>query len=176
MKIPQCEKEQDVLDALRSGRWAGPWGEEIRRHASECPVCAEVVLVAEALRRQDELAQPEIRLPSPGLVWWRAQLATRRAAAQQATRPISLVARVAQALGIFSLVGFVLYDWPQIFGWLGGAKHLVRVPRSFPAVPAWIQRSAGFLTTPPASWILLASTSALLVLMALAVYAVWREE
>ncbi len=89
MKLPQCDREQEVVDALRSGRWASGWGEEIRQHAAVCAVCAEVALVAQEFQREAELARAELQqpgagLPSAGLVWWKAQL--RRAPRRRAAR------------------------------------------------------------------------------------------
>src|SRR5215469_9908643 len=109
MKIQQCDREQNVIDALKSGRWAGPWGEEIRKHAAGCAVCSEVVLVALAMRRENESTQAEMRLPSAGLVWWKAQLAARRAAEQRATQPIAWAERMAQFVGVLTALGLVLW-------------------------------------------------------------------
>ena len=85
MKLPHCDREQEVVGALRSGRWASAWGEDLRQHVAVCAVCAEVAYVAQEFQREEELARDELRqpgagLPSAGLVWWKAQLAARRAA------------------------------------------------------------------------------------------------
>ena len=123
MKLPQCDREQEVVDALRSGRWASAWGEEIRQHAAVCAVCAEVALVAQEFQREAELARAELQqpgagLPSAGLVWWKAQLAARRAAEQRAAEPMMLVERVAYALGALAALGLGVWQWPRIAGWL----------------------------------------------------------
>jgi len=110
MKLPHCDREQEALDALRSGRWGSAWGEQIRQHAAACAVCAEVALVAQEFQRENELARTELQqpvggLPSAGLVWWKAQLAARRAAERRAAAPIVLVERVACALGSLAALG-----------------------------------------------------------------------
>ena len=53
-----------MLDAVRSGRWASAWGDEIRTHAAACAVCAEVALIAEAFQREEELAKAELERPA----------------------------------------------------------------------------------------------------------------
>jgi len=187
MKIEQCDREQAVLDALVSGRWATPWGEEIRQHAASCAVCSEVVLVAEALRREEQFAQAEVRLPSAGFVWWKAQLAARRAAEQRAAQPIALVERAAQALGALSAFGLGVWQWPRIAGWLRGAKVLARVPTISAAANAssgaaagdWTHRlvqTLGQVFSQPSGYLLLVSAGACLTLIAFAAYVVWREE
>ena len=142
MRVPQCDREQQVLDALQSGRWAGPWGEEIRKHAAACAACSEVVLVAEALRHEEELAQTEVRLPSAGLVWWKAQLAARRAAEERAAQPIAWVERMVQVFGALALLGMALWQWPRILGWLGGSKTLMRMPESSLGMADWARESS----------------------------------
>jgi hypothetical protein len=175
MRIPQCDREQEVLDALRAGRWAGPWGEDIRRHAAACRVCAEVVLVAQAIQCEDSQAQAEVRLPSVGLVWWKARLAARRAAEERAAQPIALVERMAQLLGALTLLGLGFWQWPRIASWLTGAKVLTRVPTGRDGVTEWVSRFAQSFSQ-SSGFLLLASASTFLILLAFTAYVVWREE
>ena len=140
MNIPQCQREQEVLDAVRSGRWSGPWGEELRRHAAVCPACAEVAMVAAALGSAYEDACAEARLPSAGLVWWRAQLAARRAADKRAAQPIALAERAAQAAAAFSAVGLTVWQWPRIAGWWSAAQAYTSGPEPVPDASAWLGR------------------------------------
>jgi hypothetical protein len=187
MKLEQCDREQAVLDALSSGRWATPWGEEIRQHAASCAVCSEVVLVAESLRREERSAEAEVRLPSAGLVWWKAQLSARRAAEQRAAQPIALVERFAQAVGALSAFGIGVWQWPRIAGWLGGAKLAARAPAGSPAASAAAGAAAGDWThqllqgvsqvfSQPSGYLVLVSAAACLTVIAFAAYVVWREE
>jgi hypothetical protein len=179
MTVPQCDREQQVLDALQSGRWAGPWGEEIRKHVAACAVCSEVVLVAEALRHEEELAQTEVRLPSAGLVWWKAQLAARRAAEERAAQPIAWVERMVQVFGALALLGTGLWQWPKILSWLGGSKTLMRMPESSLGMADWAREfflgvAQDFGRSP--GYLLLGSAAVFLTLVVSAAYAVWREE
>lgn len=190
MKLEQCDREQAVLDALTSGRWATPWGEEIRQHAASCAVCSEVVLVAEALRCEAQSAETEVRLPSAGLVWWKAQLAARRAAEQRAAQPIALVERFAQAVGALSAFGIGVWQWPRIAGWLGGARLAAHAPASSPTTSAaagaagtgagdWTHQLLQGLSqvfSQPSGYLVLVSAAACLTVIAFAAYVVWREE
>jgi hypothetical protein len=186
MKLPQCDREQEVVDALCSGRWASEWGEEIRQHAAVCGVCAEVALAAQEFQREAELARVELQqpgagLPSAGLVWWKAQLAARRAAEQRATEPIMLVERAAYALGTLAALGLGVWQWPRIAGWLHGTETAASLPR-FAAMPdysssgAWLHRLAQAWTGQTPTYLLAASAAAFLALMVFAVYVVWQED
>lgn len=184
MKIPQCHREQEVLDAVRSGRWSGPWGEEIRRHAVGCAVCAEVASVAEAMLQEHDLAQAEVRLPSAGFVWWKAQLAARRAAEERAAQPIALVERFAQALTLLGAFALALWQWPRISAWLGDAESVAsRHTAAVPATGQWAGRIdmlthsvAQGLGGQSSVYLVAATAAALLALMALTAYVVLREE
>ena len=182
MKIPQCHREQEVLDAVRSGRWSGAWGEEIRTHAAGCAACAEVALVAEALLQEHHLEQAEVRLPSAGLVWWKAQLAARRSAEARATQPIALAERFAQAAVLLTALGLALWQWPRISGWLGtkvagGHTSSWAIPGEWTdRIGRLLQSVAQGLGGQSSGYLLIASVGALLALMAFAAYVVLREE
>ncbi len=113
-----CEKEQQVLGAVRSGRWDDESNSPLRLHAASCPACADVALVAQFLHQDIDRAGTQARLPEAGLVWWKAQLLARRAAAERATQPIALVERVACAWGLLSLLGVAVWRWPEIGVWV----------------------------------------------------------
>jgi hypothetical protein len=185
MKLPQCDREQEVVDALRSGRWASAWGQDIRQHAAVCSVCSEVAFAAQALQHemnlaQAELQQPDAGLPSAGLVWWKAQLAARRAAEKRAAEPMVLVERIAFVLGALAVLGLGAWQWPRIAGWF----HRVGTPpvSRFSSMPDYsssgdlLHRFAQAWTTQTPDLLLAASAAAFLTLMVFAAYVVWRED
>ena len=170
MKLPSCDREQEVLDALRSGRWASVWGEEIRQHVAACAVCAEVASVVQEFQKEGELARAELQqpgatLPSAGLVWWKAQLAARRAAAERAAEPIVLVERAASVLVILAAVGLGIWQWPRIAVML---EYFVDAEWPHRLLQGWFGQTPNLL--------LAGSAAACLTLVALAAYVVWREE
>jgi hypothetical protein len=104
-----------------------------------------------------------------------ARPTARRVAEERATQPIALVERMAQCFGALSFLGLVLWEWPRIARWLSGAKVLTRVPTGLDGATEWVSRfvqsfgqSSGFL--------LLASASTFLILLAFTACLVWREE
>ena len=43
MKTVDCGREDDVLDALTSGRWPDRADDELRSHVATCAICADVI-------------------------------------------------------------------------------------------------------------------------------------
>ena len=183
MNLPQCDREQEVLDALRSGRWASAWGAELRQHAATCAVCAEVAFVAQEFRREAELAPAELPagLPSAGLIWWKAQRAARREAEQRAAEPILLVERAAYALGALVTLGLGIWQRPRITAWLHHSpspapSHPLMALSEHPSSGDWLHRLAPSWPAQAQLFLLAASAVAFLTFMAFAAYAVWRED
>ena len=74
----------------------------------DCPVCAEMIAIATRIQADFEQATTQARVPTPEIVWWRAQMRAREDAARVAARPIvfTQAVAVAAAIGlIISLVG-----------------------------------------------------------------------
>lgn len=99
-----CDREQKVSEAVRSGTW----DPELRDHARHCPICADVLLVTEFLQNEAEVAGAEAPLPSAGVIWWKAQLASRHSAVARATRPIKFMRNLACLVGVGAVVWFLL--------------------------------------------------------------------
>jgi hypothetical protein len=118
MIVDHCEREAAVLEALQAGRWPDACDKELRAHVAQCALCAEVVLVAKVLRQEDATALAQAHLPAPGLVWWKAQIRARRAAAERAAAPITMVERLAAACVVLSLLGLAIWQWDRVeSGW-----------------------------------------------------------
>jgi len=117
MKVEQCDWEGAVLETLQAGCWPGGCDDELRSHVAQCANCTEVVMVAQVLRQADAAARAEARLPAPGLVWWKAQIRARRAAAERASEPIAIVESVAGVCGVLSLLALAIWQWSRIASW-----------------------------------------------------------
>lgn len=115
MKVQHCQRETEVLAAIRSGAWANPLNDALRRHVADCPVCAEVLLVARFLACDD--ASVEAVLPEAGLVWWKAQMRARREAAERAAQPIAIAEKVACAWGLLAAAAVIVWQWPRLAAW-----------------------------------------------------------
>ncbi len=169
MKLPQCENEQAVAEALRRGHWPEACDAALRAHVEGCAVCSETVLVAEALREEQASLLADVKLPDAGLVWWKAQLRARREAAELATRPIALAERFALACALATLLAFVAWKWAGVHAWLdrfvnfghSDAHWLVSL-----VINSWNQPTTLFF----------ASASLLVLFMACLVYALWAEK
>jgi hypothetical protein len=70
----------------------------------ECPECGPLVLLAEQVRLELDETRREARVPTPEIVWWRAQMRAREDAARKAARPIVFT----QALAIAALIGLLI--------------------------------------------------------------------
>ena len=70
----------------------------------DCPVCGPLLALAEEIRREFEDTQRHVRVPTPEIVWWRAQMRAREEAARTAARPIVFT----QALAVAALVGLLV--------------------------------------------------------------------
>jgi hypothetical protein len=111
-RLAGCPRESEVIAAIAAGRFAA--AAELREHADGCVACAEARDMAETMRALERETLDDVRLPSAGQVWWRAQLRARREAQQAAARPVM----IAQGLGaavILGLIAAVLsWQWPLI--------------------------------------------------------------
>jgi len=88
MTLKPCTREKEVTEVLGRGAWHDGCGAELRAHAGACRRCSDLVLVPEAFQRARSGAIGAASLPSPGSLWWRAQLRRRNAAVERVGRPI----------------------------------------------------------------------------------------
>ncbi len=160
MYLASCENEQAVAEAVRSDRWTP----RLRAHTAECPVCAEVALVAQLLRQEDELARVKALLPNVGQIWRKAQIRSRQEAAEKAVQPIAVAERIGYASGILALVAVLAWRWPQVLESLD--RLSARWANAF-ASDHW-----------PGEWnlVLAVSTAAFLLFIGLAGYLVHTED
>ena len=155
-RLPECRHEADLVAAVTSGRWPSAVDQALRDHVASCPVCADVLQVAEVMTAIEQETLADTRLPSPGQVWWRAQVRARREAAAVAARPVM----VAQAVGAATAIGLVA---GAIRG--NGPRSRWRLARGWPIRLASIDLGL-------AAWLGVAMAA---VLGPLAIYAAVRE-
>ena len=113
MSAMECDREIEIVEAVTCGRWPAGADEELQSHAAACPVCMDVVQVSLTLTQDRSNGLLSARVPSAGLVWWRAEMRARRDAVERATRPMRLVEWTALAC-VLAAVGVFLY-------WIGPA-------------------------------------------------------
>jgi hypothetical protein len=126
-----CIREEDVLDAIASSRWPSRCDEELRTHVRNCAVCADLAEVAEAFVTDRDVARSEARVPSAGVVWWRAQLRAREAAARAAGRPVAFIQGIAASVAVWLVVALFraipadyVTDWRT---WAAGLLPSVKI-------------------------------------------------
>ena len=110
MTMTECNREPEILEALVTEQWP----EELRRHASGCPVCGDLALVAALFRDDRDDAWSHARLPTSGQIWWRATLRRRAEAGAAAARPITLLQGVAGACAAGACAAVITRAWSSI--------------------------------------------------------------
>ncbi len=158
MNVSHCEKEQAILAAAQSGRWE----DELHAHAAACPVCADVVLVAQFMQNLAEEAGAEAALPDAGRIWWKAQLLAKQAAVERATLPIAIVEKIAYACAALALAAGVVWTWPLMSNWLAQVRT------------AWTLVFSASTFSP--HLLLLTSAGLFLFLLLSLLYTVWAEQ
>jgi len=88
MTLRPCPRQSDIRQLLASGHWPHACPADLRAHLSDCRSCADLLLVTQAFQQSRSAAATEVRLPTPGAIWWRAQLRSRNAAVERVGKPI----------------------------------------------------------------------------------------
>jgi hypothetical protein len=139
MTFRACSYEKELAQALKDGHWPQSCGEELRAHVNECGKCGDLILVTQtfqgARRESERVASADCSpsLLSPSLLWWRAQLRRRNAAADRVSRPITIAQTFAWLVTLLVGVVFVASQYRHGLRWmswwselaLGRALHLL---------------------------------------------------
>lgn len=113
MNSSECIHEQDVVNAVLSGRWAAV-DDELSAHVAHCAVCREVADVAVVLRADHDQARGDVHVPVAGQVWWRSAVRARLESAQAATRPMTWLHGMTAAITIGVMLALLGAVWPVI--------------------------------------------------------------
>ncbi|HEY0872094.1 MAG TPA: hypothetical protein VGD94_01385 [Vicinamibacterales bacterium] len=123
MRNHTCPHEHELLDALQTSRPAD-LPEPLHEHVAGCARCSETLSVVGALLAEREALMREAAVPSSAIVWWRAQMRSRREAAAAAARPISYAQGilVACAAGLLAtLLGIYVPAFREGMSWIADA-------------------------------------------------------
>ena len=119
-----CHRESELLEVACTGNWPDGATDELRQHVTGCPCCASSLAAISALQRAHAQSLLDARVPSAGLVWWRAQKRQQLEAARRAQRPI-LVAQIVGLVAIAVAAFFVALSlWPSVSALGSNAQHL----------------------------------------------------
>ena len=131
MSEHSCEKDQEVVAALRSDSWSL----ELQEHARQCPVCSQIILVAEFLREEANLAEHELSaLPDAVLMWRKAQALAREKALVRATLPIR-IARICTLVVVVLSAPWLILESHQFWPWMANLwpRQLTSTNRLWPS-------------------------------------------
>lgn len=162
-----CDREAELLDALQSSRWPAGCDDALRLHVEACRECEELVELSLALLQDHRALVQEAHVPSSAIVWWRAQMRSRRESAEQATQPISVIQGLAAACAAGLLVAAAGYYSP-----------------AFRRALSWVVDAGGSLiasaspaaTAEPLSWGIPAAIALAIIVTPLALYFTLHEE
>jgi hypothetical protein len=110
----ECHREQEIVDAIANRRWPHAVDPSLAAHAEECDNCRDVMMVAVALYDDEFCARHEARVPSAGLVWWRATIRARAEATRVAERPMTVAQGVAGAAVVGLACGLAGVAWQSV--------------------------------------------------------------
>ena len=114
MSAPECPREQDVINAIVTGRWPERCDESLCAHVAECAVCKELVEVTSMMRLDRDGLHEEMSLPSAGQVWWRAAIRARLEASQRVERPLSWIFGISMASAAGLAIAAVQLLWSPV--------------------------------------------------------------
>ena len=123
MTTPECPRESDVIEALRTSAWPECCAADLRAHVESCAACAGLVEVATALLDEHHDASAEARVPTAAHLWWRMRLRARREATASAMRPIAALQGIALACGVgllLAVLGVATPAFQRVAAWIAG--------------------------------------------------------
>jgi hypothetical protein len=132
-----CDREEQLLEVVRAGRWPELCGPELSSHIAGCAPCAELVSVASALAGDHQANLREAPVPPSGLVWWRIQKRAKEEALRTANRAATTIQAVSVAAGV-AIALVILGTFRDVHTLLQSLKDVVN-PVHFPAVATLAQ-------------------------------------
>ena len=127
-----CSQHQKVAAAIQTGQWLDGCDPALRSHVESCPVCSDVALLARAFRQSRSSALQQPQLPSPGILWWRAQLRRKNADFERVMRPVAVAEKIAALLVALAVIGLIGWQHEQVAAW---ASNIWGPLASFTQVP-----------------------------------------
>jgi predicted anti-sigma-YlaC factor YlaD len=122
MRANTCSHEHRIVRAAASGQAPDP---DVQTHLASCETCRDAVAVSRWMNAMAPTAGEFRSLPSPELLWWKAQLLRRWEAERRVTAPIERTQRVELLAAIAGVVGLVVWQWDHLvraFGSLNPAN------------------------------------------------------
>lgn len=118
MSLYSCPRQQEVRAALRERRWEDPGNSELQMHVKGCASCEELVLVTQTLRQARQQAISMAPPPTPGLLWWKAQIRSRQKLVERAEKPVAFVERLVIVITLLAIAVFAISERLAMARWL----------------------------------------------------------
>jgi hypothetical protein len=115
----------------------------------ECPECGPLVALAEQIRREFADTERQAHVPTPEIVWWRAQMRAREDAARTAARPIVFT----QALAVAALIGLLVSVVGRLTLPAMSFAGFPELPAGLPVVPIAIAAACWVIIAPAALYV-----------------------
>lgn len=128
MTFGPCIHEKDLTRLLALGHYPNACPHQLRTHVDSCRSCAELVLVTRAFQTARAQAASAANLPSPGLLWWRAQLRRRNAAVERVGKPILRANIFALSVMLLFGIGFLASQATSGLRWISWFTQLPQEP------------------------------------------------
>lgn len=112
MKRIRCERETEVVGALRARSWTA----ELGGHVRDCALCAETRLVTKRLLESAERLRAGYEPLAAGRIWRQAQARRQEMALKRATRPLMFMRGLSLACIISSAAWFLHSFWHMADG------------------------------------------------------------
>jgi len=118
MTLRSCIHEKEVADLVARGHYSQACTPEIQAHVSTCRSCADLILVTRAFQAARTQTAAVANLPSPGVLWWRAQLRRRNEAVERIGKPILGAQIFALSVSLVFAIGFLAAQATHGLRWL----------------------------------------------------------
>ncbi len=126
-KEKNCEFEQKIVREF-SGWKDSP---ELSAHVASCANCREALKVATWMRTSARAESQLPPLPTPGFLWWKAQIIQKQTAARRATQPLVWAQVIAFALAAAAFTGILIIipeQFASVWKYFSESLELVAAP------------------------------------------------
>jgi len=165
MTLGSCSREEELRTLLKQGHWPQASTVDLQAHVAACRSCSETVLVTATFQASRTHTAAVAVLPSPGLLWWRAQLRRRNTNMERIARPLLGAQIFALAVTFLAGTGFLAWQLPRgssVWQWIEQLPHALRLD------------TAALLGSGGTLWLLVPALATLALLGGVAVY--WSSE
>jgi hypothetical protein len=127
-----CRFEPNVLRAVRFEEWT----ESLRQHVPTCEDCSAAVAVGPWMRSFAATPVVERVMPNPSILWIKAQILQRDAAAERVTTPLNSMQIAAYLVVGACWAALMTWKWTALRAWFTSftPTHLVTSAASGPSL------------------------------------------